>query len=37
LDNIEDVTNVYEKARYSNEEVTKDDMEIFKGNKKKTK
>lgn len=30
LDNIEDVTKVYEKARYSNEEITKDDMKIFK-------
>lgn len=30
LDNIEDITKVYEKARYSNEEVTKDDIEKFK-------
>jgi len=30
LDNIEDVTKVYEKARYSNQEVTKDDVEILK-------
>jgi len=36
LDNIEDITKVYEKARYSNEELTKDDMEIFKGNKKES-
>lgn len=30
LDNIEDITKVYEKARYSNEEITKDDIEKFK-------
>jgi len=30
LDNIEDATKVYEKARYSNEVVSKDDVEILK-------
>jgi len=30
LDNIGDATKVYEKARYSNEAVTKDDVEILK-------
>lgn len=32
--NIEDITTVYEKARYSNEEITKEDMQIIKNNKK---
>lgn len=31
-DNIEDVTKVYEKARYSNEKITKNDVEILKKN-----
>lgn len=34
LDNIEDITKIYEKARYSNEEITQNDMEILKKHKK---
>lgn len=34
FDNIEDITSVYEKARYSNEEITKHDIEILKHNMK---
>lgn len=30
FDNIEDITRVYEKARYSNEKITKDDVETLK-------
>lgn len=34
FDNIEDITKIYEKARYSNEEITKEDMETVKCKKK---
>lgn len=34
LDNIEDITKVYEKARYSNEQITQNDMIILKKYKK---
>ena len=34
FDNIEDITRIYEKARYSNEEITKHDVETLKQKRK---
>jgi hypothetical protein len=33
-ENIENITKVYEKARYSNEEITQNDMDLLKKYKK---